>query len=152
MITLTQQNSEKTINLGNVSIITLEEQKCKVIFNFMNPINKFGRKTPDYAYLVYNTAEQAKESFEKILQIPLITQGFLVSENPDNLSVVCKEAINTISVREEKELIIFNLNFPVQGEGNTEISKSVFWSYASTDTFESDKLTIQAAPENQYYV
>lgn len=152
MITLTQTNSEKTVNLGNVSCITLEAEKNKVIFNFMNPINKFGRDTPDYAYFVYNSPEEAINAYTTIKEIAFIKQNFLFSTYAGNKTVVNKNSINTISERETQLNLIFNLNFSVTNENNHNISKSVFWTYPDEDSFEADKLLVDAAIEARYII
>jgi len=150
MITLTQRNSEKTINLENVSVIAIETSKQKVIFNFMNSINKFGRKTPDYAYLTYETEEDAYNAYNNILEIEFISNEFFISSFND--SIVNKHSINTISIREDKKLIIFNLNFPVSGDNKSSISKSVFWSYNTDLDFMEDKKLILDSIDEKHYI
>lgn len=144
-IQLTSQ--DKVVLLENVSVIMLDDKRNRVVFNYMSPINIIGRWTPDYTYEEYDTAEDAVEAFEKLVNHPHIKLNFFVSENPDNKEIVSKKAITTITYPEDKNRIIFNLNYSITSHDtrknkDVEISKFIFWDYDNEDTMENDILEI----------
>jgi len=140
----------KIILLENISVISLDIERRRVVFNFMNNINTVGRWTPDYHYFDYDSQEEAKNAFERLINTPKIKLNFFISENPDNKEIVNKKAITTISFLEDELRIVFNLNFNITSyekkRGKAiEISKFIFWNYQNNDIMEDDILEINEA-------
>ena len=145
MKVLQQEGSDKLISLKNVSVISLDNDRKRLVFNFMNAIHMFGRWTPDYHYFQYNSQEEAQEAFEKIKLIPLFRVSFFISDIDSNLDIVNKEAVNTISIKDEELKIIFNLNYSITSYTDNkpiEISKFIFWEYENEDDLDDDKFVI----------
>lgn len=145
MKVIQQLNSDKIVFLSNISIISLDTARCRLVFNFMNNIHMFGRWTPDYHYFSYDTIEEAQEAFETIKSLPEFRLNFFISEIPENLHIVNRDAITTMSIKDDELKIIFNLNFSVtsyKDNSPVEISKFIFWNYENEDDFDVDRLEI----------
>jgi len=145
MKVIQQQNSDKIVFLDNISIISLDVNRCRLVFNFMNNIHMFGRWTPDYHYFSYDTLKEAEEAFDVIKSLPEFRLNFFISECPENLHIINKKAITTMSIKDEELKIIFNLNFSVtsyKDNSPVEISKFIFWNYEDEDDFDTDRLEI----------
>lgn len=145
MRVIQQKDSDKMVFLENISIISLDLPRNRLVFNFMNNIHMFGRWTPDYHYFSYNTEKEAIEAFNTIKNLPHFKINFFISGSDDNLHIVNKMAITTLSVKDEELKIIFNLNFSVtsyKDNSPVEISKFVFWNYDNEDEFDDDRLEI----------
>ena len=84
MRALQQNGTEKIVLLENISVMSLDLERKRVVFNFMNSIFVFGRWTPDYHYFQYNTESEAKESFEKIKGMPHFKLNYFISESDNN--------------------------------------------------------------------
>jgi hypothetical protein len=148
---LRQKDSDKTVLLKNVSVISLDTERNRLVFNFMNNIFVFGRWTPDYHYFPYNTTEEAIEAFEKIKAMPYFRLNYFISESSENLHIVNKDAVTTLSVKEDEWKIIFNLNFSITSYKDNkpiEISKFVFWTYNDEDLFDDDRFEISELVPN----
>jgi hypothetical protein len=154
MYAVRQLQSDKIISLENVSVISLDLVRNRVVFNFMNNINTVGRWTPDYHYFDYETIEDAIDAFESLISTPYVKLNFFISENAENKEIVNKNAITTITILEDDLRIIFNLNFSItsydrkRNNNPVEISKFVFWNYDNVDIFEDDSLEINEAFSN----
>ena len=147
MQALKQANEEKVILLENVSTISLDADRSRIVFNFMNPIQLVGRRTPDYHYFEYPSSKYATEAFDAIVNNPHIKLNFLVSENSDNTDIVNIKAITSMLPDEQNLKIVFNLNYPVtsyreRDNRSVEISKVIFWNYKSESPYEGDILEI----------
>lgn len=147
MKALKQKDEDKIVLLENVSTISIDAERKRIVFNFMNPIQLVGRKTPDYHYFVYPTRQMAEEAFMKITMMPYIKLNFLISENPFNTDIVNVKAITSLHMDDEGVKIIFNLNYPItsyreKDSREVEISKVIFWNYQSDTQYEYDKLEI----------
>ena len=142
---LRQKDSDKTVLLKNISVISLDSERNRLVFNFMNNIFVFGRWTPDYHYFPYNSTKEAEEAFEAIKQMPFFRLNYFISESSDNVHLVNKNAVTTLSIKEDEWKIIFNLNFSITSYKENkpiEISKFVFWTYDNEDAFDDDRLEI----------
>jgi len=145
MKAIRQKDSDKIVFLENVSIVSLDTQRNRIAFNFMNNIHMFGRWTPDYHYFSYDNIEEAKKAFQKMKNIPFFKLNFFISDSDENVHIINKEAITTLSVKEEELKIIFNLNFSVtsyKDNSPIEISKFVYWNYEEEDMFDTDRLEL----------
>ena len=145
MQALKQFGSDKIVFLKNVSVISLDKERNRIVFNFMNNIYVFGRWTPDYHYFPYQTTEEAEEAFEKIKEMPFFKIHYFISYNKDNVDIVNKDAVTTLSIKEDELKIIFNLNYSITSYKDNqpiEISKFIFWVYDDEDTFDDDRLEI----------
>jgi len=147
MQALKQKNEDKIVLLNNVSTISIDADRSRIVFNFMNSIQLVGRKTPDYHYFEYETREEALSSFEEITLMPYVKLNFLISENPDNTDIVNISAITSLIHDDENLKTVFNLNYPVtsyreRDNREVEISKVIFWNYYGETQFEGDKLEI----------
>ncbi len=145
MKALQQEGTDKIVSLENISVISLDSDRQRVVFNFMNAIHIFGRWTPDYHYFQYDTADEATEAFEKIKQFPSFRLNYFISEINSNTSMVNKRAVNTISIKEDEFKIIFNLNYSITSYADNkpiEISKFIFWNYENEDELDDDKFVI----------
>jgi len=151
MKTLQLNGEGKIIFLENVSIITLDEHRNRIVFNFMNNIHLFGRWTPDYHYFSFDTSEEAYEYFERLTKHPYFKINFFISFDKENVNLVNKKAVTTLSIKEEELKIIFNLNYSVtsyKGNEEVEISKFIFWNYTDEDLFDDDRLEIFMSASN----
>ncbi len=145
MKALQQEGTDKIVSLENISVISLDEDRKRVVFNFMNAIFIFGRWTPDYHYFQYDTEEKAIDAFEKIKTIPSFRLNYFISEVDENTSIVNKKAINTINIKEDELKVIFNLNYSITSYTNNkpiEIGKFIFWNYVNEDDLDDDKFII----------
>lgn len=145
MRALQQNGSEKIVFLGNVSIITLDLERNRIVFNFMNNIHMFGRWTPDYHYFTFDTSQEAEEKFKKLKELPFLRINFFISNDPRNINLVNKKAVTTLTEKDEELKIIFNLNFAItsyRGDDPIEISKFVFWNYDDIDAYDDDRMEI----------
>lgn len=145
MKVIKQKDTDKLVFLKNISVVSLDRPRKRLVFNFMNNIHMFGRWTPDYHYFAYDTLEGAEEAFEEIKTIPYFKINFFISTVNDNLHMVNKEAVTTMSVKDDELKIIFNLNFSVTSYRDNqpvEISKFVFWNYDEEDAFDDDRFEI----------
>ena len=145
MKVLLQEGSDKLISLKNVSAISLDSERKRLVFNFMNAIHMFGRWTPDYHYFQYDSQQEAQDAFERIKLIPFFRVSFFISEINDNLPIVNKESVNSISIKEDELKIIFNLNYSITSYTDNkpiEISKFIFWEFNNEDDLDDDKFVI----------
>jgi len=145
MKVIKQSGTDKVVFLNNISVISLDTVRNRLVFNFMNNIHMFGRWTPDYHYFSYNSLQEAEEAFEKIKEIPFFKINFFISGLKTNCYIINKEAVTTMSVKDDELKIIFNLNFSVTSYRDNqpvEISKFVFWNYTDEDEFDDDRLDI----------
>jgi len=147
MKALKLSSEDKIVLLENVSTISLDRERSRIVFNFMNAIQLVGRKTPDYHYFQYDTESEATTAFETIIEMTYIKMNFLVSENSDNTDIVNVKAITSFIPDDENLKIVFNLNYPVtsyreRDNRQVEISKVIFWNYRTDTPYEGDKLEI----------
>jgi len=145
MKTIKQKESDKFIFLNNISVISLDLMRKRIVFNFMNNIHLFGRWTPDYHYFSYETEEDALSAFKEIKSIPYFRLNFFISEHEENTNLVNREAVTSLSIKDDELKIIFNLNFSVTSYKENEpveISKFIFWNYENEDDFDDDRLEI----------
>lgn len=145
MKALQQSDTDKIVLLDNISVISLDEGRKRVVFNFMNSIFVFGRWTPDYHYFQYDTKEQALEAFNKIKSIPHFRLNYFISDDATNLDLINKDSVTTISVKEDEQKIIFNLNYSITSYKDNkpiEISKFIFWNYEDVDDLFDDRMQI----------
>jgi len=142
---LRKAGTDKTILLKNVSVVSLDEERNRIVFNFMNNIFVFGRWTPDYHYAPYGSLLEAKEAFTKIKNMPYFQLNFFISESEDNLHLVNRDSVTSLSVKEDELKVIFNLNFSITSYKENqpiEISKFIFWNYDNEDVFDDDRFEI----------
>ncbi len=146
MYAIRQSDTDRLVLLKNVSVISLDLHRNRVVFNFMNNIRTVGRWTPDYHYFDYDSVEETIEAFEKLLNTPNIKLSFFISESSENKEIVNKEAITSISLLEDDMRIIFNLNYSITSYNRkseeVEISKFIFWNYTNNDVMDDDLLEI----------
>ena len=145
MKALQQADTDKIVLLDNISVISLDENRKRVVFNFMNSIFVFGRWTPDYHYFQYDTKNEAQTAFDKIKSIPHFRLNYFISDDETNLDLINKNSVTTISVKEDECKIIFNLNYSITSykENKTiEISKFIFWNYIDVDDLFDDRMQI----------
>ena len=145
MQAIQQNDTDKIIFLNNISVISLDKDRCRVVFNFMNSIFIFGRWTPDYHYFQYNTEHKAVEAFNKIKSLPHFRIKYFISDVDTNLDIVNKDAITSVSIKEAEKKIIFNLNFSItsyKDQQPIEISKFIFWNYDNDDDVLNDRLQV----------
>lgn len=145
MKAIQQQDTDKIIFLDNISVITLDKDRCRVVFNFMNSIFIFGRWTPDYHYFQYRTEEKAVEAFNKIKSLPHFRINYFISDIESNLDIINKESITSVSIKDNENRIIFNLNFSItsyKDKQPIEISKFIFWNYTNEDEVYNDRLQV----------
>lgn len=145
MKALQQEGSDKIVLLDNISVISLDIERERIVFNFMNAIHVFGRWTPDYHYFQYNSVSEALEAFSKIKSLPIIHLQYYISDFENNEDIINKKAINSINIKEEELKIIFNLNYSITsytGNKPIEISKFIFWNYDDMDDLDGDKFII----------
>jgi len=144
-----QEHSDKIIFYKNVSVISLDIERNRIVFNFMNNIFVFGRWTPDYHYFSYNSQEEAINSYQEIRNSEYIQDNFFISEFNDHL--VNKNALTTLSVKDTELKIIFNLNFSItsyKGNKPVEISKFVFWIYDNAIEYETERAKLLSFTTN----
>ena len=145
MQAIQQQDTDKIIFLDNISVITLDKDRARVVFNFMNSIFIFGRWTPDYHYFQYDNADDALEAFNKIKQLPHFRINYFISDIEENYDIINKQAITSVSIKEKESKIIFNLNFSITSykeQQPIEISKFIFWKYENEDDVYNDRLQV----------
>jgi hypothetical protein len=151
MKTLQLNGEGKVIFLNNVSIISLDLPRNRIVFNFMNNIHLFGRWTPDYHYFSFDSSQEALEYYESLKRHPYFRINFFISFDDENTHMVNKSAVTSISVKEEELKIIFNLNYAVtsyKGNEEVEISKFIFWNYMDEDLFDDDRLEVYMSISN----
>ena len=154
MYAIGQSDSGRIVLLDNVSVISIDVERNRVVFNFMNNINTVGRWTPDYHYFDYDSVQETIDAFEKLISTPHIKLNFFISESSENKEIVNKKAITTISILEETKRIIFNLNYSITSydkrtSKSIEISKFIFWNYSNDDVMQDDMLEINEAIAHQ---
>ncbi len=145
MKALQQKDSNKIVLLDNISVITLDDSRNRIVFNFMNSIHVFGRWTPDYHYFQYNNDTDAIEAFKKIKGLPYFKLNYFISDADSNIDMINKNAVTTISIKEEEYKIIFNLNYSITSYKENkaiEISKFIFWIYDDDDDLFNDRLQV----------
>ena len=145
MQAIQQQDTDKIIFLNNISVISLDKDRCRVVFNFMNSIFIFGRWTPDYHYFQYKTEAKAIEAFNKIKGLPHFRINYFISDIEENMDIINKQSITSVSIKEKENKIIFNLNFSItsyKDQQPIEISKFIFWKYENEDDVYNDRLQV----------
>lgn len=156
MVTVRQIDQDKIVSLGNTSTITFDDDKRKIIFNFVSAIRKFGRLTPDYTYFVYQTTIEYMDAKKALFDIPYVELNFMRSDTSSNKDIVNKNHVTSISYKAEDLRIIFNMNYGISSKGdrlNEEvISRPIFWNYFSDDEFEADEFVIGNSIESEYIV
>ena len=145
MQAIQQNDTDKIIFLNNISVISLDKDRRRVVFNFMNSIFVFGRWTPDYHYFQYKTEKESIDAYNKIKSLPHFRINYFISDIESNLDIINKEAITSVSIKEKENKIIFNLNFSItsyKDQQPIEISKFIFWKYENEDDVYNDRLQV----------
>jgi hypothetical protein len=136
--------NEKLVNLNNVSTISLDCERNKIIYNFTNSINILGRETPDYSYQTFETFEEAENVFFALKELKFVQDNFLISSNINNsYEIVNKNFVTSINLDEKHKRIIFNLNYSVtiidhKTNKPIKISKFVYYNYNSRQEMKKE--------------
>jgi len=135
--------NEKIVNLGNVSNIFIdnhEDGSGKVIFNMNYSVKIFSNKfTPDYVYWNYQTEEELNEV--KGIFMPFIDAMSWVKPEENGQRYINTQCISSISIDENKNRVIFNLNYNVTHpkDNNKLTSDFVFFNFSDKEAFNNFK-------------
>jgi hypothetical protein len=135
--------NEKIVNLGNVSNIFIdnhEDGSGKVIFNMNYSVKIFSNKfTPDYVYWNYQTEEELNEV--KGIFMPFIDAMSWVKPKENGQRYINIQCISSISIDENKNRVIFNLNYNVTHpkDNNKLTSDFVFFHFSDKEAFNNFK-------------
>ena len=136
----------RIINLDNVSNIVFDENwtdrfgnhKPKIIFNFCYSVSlpKSDKRISDYAYLIFNSTEEYKDTEKKLEKLinekhwiaPVINNKIQKIINPDKISFMTSDDNNL--------RIILNLNTSVSFHGDYQRMTSDFVYINNTNATE----------------
>jgi len=130
-------SKDKIVNLENVSNIYVDgEDSGKIIFNMNYSVQIFGDKmTPDYVYWTFNSAEEKDELMDAFVN-PIASLGWIFPAE-DGHRFVNTKCISSIGFDENKNRVIFNLNYHVSMPKNNKklTSDFVFFNFSSTKLY-----------------
>jgi len=135
--------NNKIVNLENISNIYIDNHKDgvgKVIFNMNYSVKIFNNKfTPDYVYWDYWNEEEL--TLIKSLFMSFIDAQGWVKPEENGQRYINTECISSISLDENKNRIIFNLNYNITHpkDNNKLTSDFVFFNFSNKEAFNNFK-------------
>jgi len=139
MFIKTENIKDKIVNLANVSNIHIDgNDKGKIIFNMNYSVKIFGDKvTPDYIYWSFNSEAEKKELTDKFLSNLGALGWILPFEENQGQRYVNTSCISSIGFDDNKNRVIFNLNYNITHpkDKNKLTSDFVFYNFSSTDNY-----------------
>jgi len=138
-----KHKNKKIVNLGNVSNIFIDNHENgagKIIFNMNYSVKIFDNKfTPDYVYWDYQNEEELNEI--KNMFVPFIEAQGWVKPQENGQRYINTGCISSISLDENKNRIIFNLNYNVTHpkDNNKLTSDFVFFNFSDKESFNNFK-------------